>query len=91
MCWFFLLRGEQVANPCIIYVLGQTKKPMFATVQRQVIVLFDLFYALSSSSGDTVTGKVAKIVFVPVVGQTRDIGVSGGSRIFGFQGQGVRL
>ena len=22
MCWFFLLRGEQAANPCIIYVLA---------------------------------------------------------------------
>ena len=21
MCWFFLLHGEQVANPCIIYIL----------------------------------------------------------------------
>ena len=43
MCWFFLVRGDQVANPCIIYVLDSVHCCMWSLQLARRLLTILLF------------------------------------------------
>ena len=69
MCWFFLLRGEQVTNPCIIYVLvySNTRNEKKYVALQDTLVTFEIYkclFVLLMSAKNNEAGKMGIFRFL---------------------------